>query len=170
MRYKVGDKVVIRDDLKSGRNYGYLYCNTHMVKLRGRTEQIKRVTTNESYLLEGDFDSWFFTDEMIDHEATAKLNEVKPVDLLETGMVVQLNNGEVMLVLTGDLKTILYGNQNKALVGINFWTKIKGNYNPNLDNQYYPDLSIDRIYKRDVCEFSSMLQIDRYCELIWERP
>jgi hypothetical protein len=64
MKYKVGDKVKIREDLIAGRNYGYHLFMPEMIPLRGQVATIA-CCENYGYLLEGGTD-WVWTDEMIE--------------------------------------------------------------------------------------------------------
>lgn len=43
MKYKVGDKVKIREDLKSGKNYGKVYCNDSMPDMAGKIVTIQGI-------------------------------------------------------------------------------------------------------------------------------
>lgn len=75
MRYKVGDKVVIRKDLVSERYYHYensmeeLFFNIHMYKLCGKTYVITEITDSvlDEYLLSIDDEevSWYFNNAML---------------------------------------------------------------------------------------------------------
>lgn len=107
MRYKVGDKVVIRKDLEYNTNYcmennlnEWSYFTHGMCSYTGEQEIYS--TKDERYQLSSDTDNqkYNFTDGMIDHEATAKLHEVKPKQLLKNGSVVVLRDGSRYLILT----------------------------------------------------------------------
>jgi hypothetical protein len=67
MRYKEGDKVVIVSEVGGLRVY-------EMIRHLGRTMTISKVCTYYYRLLE-DTSLWPWDDNMIDHEATAKLSE-----------------------------------------------------------------------------------------------
>lgn len=74
MKYKVGDKVYLRDDLEDGNIYDGLNWTTKMLK--GQIATIQSVTNNDYTLKES---SWIYgyNDKMIDHEKTKGLNKVK---------------------------------------------------------------------------------------------
>lgn len=75
MRYKVGDRVVIRKDLVSGRHYHYensmggLFFNSHMYKLCGKTCVITGITDPvlDEYFLSIDDEEvpWYFNNTML---------------------------------------------------------------------------------------------------------
>ena len=82
MRYKVGDKVVIVKNKVTGMNN-----SGEMNHWLGKTMTIKRITESQ-YLhykmvedsSDGFGDGWSWSDNMIDHEATAKLHKGKPMN------------------------------------------------------------------------------------------
>lgn len=75
MRYKVGDRVVIRKDLVSGWYYHYensmgrLFFNSHMYKLCGKICVVTRITdlVLDEYFLSIDDEevSWYFNNAML---------------------------------------------------------------------------------------------------------
>lgn len=63
MKYKVGDKVKIREDLHEG--YGYkLFCSNDMVLYKGKTVTIEKVFDGYYYIKEDLM--WCWTDDMIE--------------------------------------------------------------------------------------------------------
>lgn len=64
MKYKVGDRVIIRGDLKSGQNYGACAFVNAMEKLKGKISTIIEVCDNH-YKLKEDEVNYYWTDEMI---------------------------------------------------------------------------------------------------------
>ena len=73
MKYKVGDKVIVRRNLKDGLEYGGVYCNCSMVTLGGRVGTIRRVSTagiGAYKLYEYD---WWWSDEMLEPICTEKI-------------------------------------------------------------------------------------------------
>lgn len=63
MRYKVGDKVRVRSDLKAGKYYGFLTFVDEMKQFEGKVLTIYKVL-DYSYILEGNCFRW--TDEMLE--------------------------------------------------------------------------------------------------------
>ena len=73
MKYKVGDKVRVRRNLKDGLEYGGVYCNCSMVTLGGKVVTIRRVSTagiGAYKLYEYD---WWWSDEMLEPICTEKI-------------------------------------------------------------------------------------------------
>ena len=65
-KYKIGDKVKVRSDLRQGDRYGGMYVLIDMVKYRGKTVTIDRVERNgEYYGIEGHADT-FWTNDMFE--------------------------------------------------------------------------------------------------------
>lgn len=75
MKYKVGDKVRIREDLVMGGNYGDSVAVDDMVDMGGNVVTIERVG-NLGYYIEEDPDGYCWTDEMfeglVEEELTAE--------------------------------------------------------------------------------------------------
>lgn len=69
MKYKVGDKVRVRNDLKVNNNYGdYVYCG-NMPFFKGKTVTIKAVTDfkyDKHYLITEDDGRYYWTDKMFE--------------------------------------------------------------------------------------------------------
>lgn len=70
MRYKVGDRVWLRDDLENEICYGKYFWVTE--KKKDCIVTIKRVYSVSYDIIE---DSWLYTEEMIDHKKTARLRK-----------------------------------------------------------------------------------------------
>lgn len=66
MRYKVGDKVRIREDLVMGGNYGGSVAVDDMIDLCGSVVTIERVGAAFGYCIEEDPDDYCWTDEMFE--------------------------------------------------------------------------------------------------------
>ena len=74
MRYKAGDKVVLKSDLKEWEDYGEYTLQDDMAKNIGQVVKIAFICIDGYELADG---TEFCTDEMIDHEATEELNKNK---------------------------------------------------------------------------------------------
>jgi hypothetical protein len=75
-KYKIGDKVRIREDLKGGERYNDVYCNDEMAKLAGKIVTIDDIDMEGDYRIEEDIDCYWWSEEMFatyfpeDEEAT----------------------------------------------------------------------------------------------------
>lgn len=90
MRYKVGDYVTIRKDLKDGNGLS-LYVNPKMLKYAGKAYRIKGIKYEDRYVLDlpcSDHE-WHWTDDMLEDAA-------KPV--YRDGDIVQTQNGNYYLI------------------------------------------------------------------------
>ena len=81
MKYKVGDKVKIREDLVTDELYDKCFFNKNMQKFRGSILTIKKIVNIDPienpvyvYKVEEDYDNWSFTDSMI--EGLVKENKI----------------------------------------------------------------------------------------------
>lgn len=69
MLYKVGDNVIVREDLETWKQYTNsngsrgIRANQTMVGYGGRSFKIKKIKSGR-YLLEDDEHGWYWTDEM----------------------------------------------------------------------------------------------------------
>ena len=81
MKYKVGDKVKIRKDLKAGSVYGSCYVTQEMHNLRGKIAHITEVNKYGEYCIDLDNSEYLWIDEMfedVDMEVQ-KMNKHKRV-------------------------------------------------------------------------------------------
>ncbi|MBR5291689.1 MAG: hypothetical protein IKU32_02105 [Clostridia bacterium] len=72
MKYKVGDKVRVRKDLRVGSAYDHWLVVDAMMKYRGMTVTIAAVGFN-FYRIEGDGAGWSWTDEMLEPACAEKI-------------------------------------------------------------------------------------------------
>ena len=63
MKYKVGDKVRVREDLIAEELYGKDVFVSEMTSFKGQTVTIKKIQDNK-YLIEEDLEDWYWTEEM----------------------------------------------------------------------------------------------------------
>ena len=65
MKYKVGDKVKVREDLEMGKTYGELTFSTQMREYKGQIVTIE-TADDDGYQIEEDELNWYWTDEMLE--------------------------------------------------------------------------------------------------------
>ncbi len=82
MKYKVGDKVIVRSDLVVDTKYGFDTFIDDMTSSKGKQVTIKEVN-NDRYLIEEDNGKWNWTDEMLE-----------PVEPFNVGDVVYDGSGK----------------------------------------------------------------------------
>lgn len=160
MIYKVGDKVVLKDGSKF---YNTDYSNQIATIIGIR----KWERLPDDYNIDLD-ERWCVDDDMIDHEATAKLNEVKPRQLLKTGMVVEYENGHKALVIIGELRSELYGDQSMMFVSNDGF--MNGTSYDELLKSSYGIYNIDKIYKPIIHGLGGTFNNCNDSNLIWQRP
>ena len=64
MKYKIGDKVLVRPDLEEGETYGIEVAMSDMLFFRGKIVTIEHVYHPYCYRIKEDPDQWHWTDEM----------------------------------------------------------------------------------------------------------
>lgn len=81
MKYNVGDKVRIREDLVMGGNYGCSIAVNDMVDMGGSVATIERVYEElSSYYIEEDTKSYLWTDEMF--EPVEEMSAIEALEIL----------------------------------------------------------------------------------------
>ena len=130
MKYKVGDKVRVRFDLKEGHMYGGVLCYYYMKEKAGTILTIRNICEHGEMLLSEENDIWWPFD-MVE-----PVNKTFTKSDLKTGMTVVQRNGETKLVL---LDTPLGDN----LVGDN-WVSLD-DYSDDLKFTAYDNTCIDII-------------------------
>lgn len=80
MKYKVGDKVRIREDLVMGGNYGGSVAVDDMVDMGGNVVTIGRVGEVHGYYIEEDPDDYCWTDEMF--EPVKEMSAIEALEIL----------------------------------------------------------------------------------------
>lgn len=91
MKYKVGDKVRVRTDLKLYKQYGSNVAMKEMCEAGGKIVTISKVIAGGWYKIEGG-DSPLWTDEMF---------QTSPKGLIEPGSIVECRSGEKFIYLNG---------------------------------------------------------------------
>lgn len=64
MKYKIGDKVLVRSDLEEGKKYEDEVVMSNMLYLKGKIVTIEHVDHPNCYRIKEDSDQWHWTDEM----------------------------------------------------------------------------------------------------------
>lgn len=64
MKYKIGDKVLVRSDLEEDKKYGNEVVISDMLSFRGKIVTIKHVDHPDCYRIKEDSNQWHWTDEM----------------------------------------------------------------------------------------------------------
>lgn len=64
MKYKIGDKVLVRSDLKEGKKYGDEVVMSDMLYFKGKIVTIEHIDHPNCYQIKEDPDQWYWTDEM----------------------------------------------------------------------------------------------------------
>ena len=78
MKYKVGDKVRVREDLIAGELYGKDVFASGMIPFKGQTVTIKKIQENK-YLIEEDLEDWYWTDEMFSEKVSQDFIPKEPI-------------------------------------------------------------------------------------------
>lgn len=96
-KYKVGDKVRVRKDLKANESYGNETFMPEMKKFKGKKVTIAKVHGNRYYIRE-DKNKWNYTDEMLERvEYTYEDLKKSPV-----GTKITFENGDILIKLEED--------------------------------------------------------------------
>ena len=91
MKYKVGDKVKLRDDLEVGERYGNCSFSDFMTHLKGKTVTIRKVSCGR-YQLNESFH--VVSEEMIEYVT----NKITTKDELKKGDIITLENGNKLVI------------------------------------------------------------------------
>ncbi|WP_090739363.1 hypothetical protein [Paenibacillus sp. Mc5Re-14] len=105
-KFVEGQKVMVREDLESGRNYNDLYFAESMEKYRGKEFEVLTVNCDD-YILSGDDEvvDWYFNDEMLVEAIPAP--PALPTKVLELGQIAKLEI-YVERVIVNDPATIMF--------------------------------------------------------------
>lgn len=144
MKYRVGDKVRVRSDLKEG--YGLsMYVNPKMLKHAGNTYEITRMG-GDYYVLDlpyaAEYRDWHWTDDMLEDAA-------KPI--YRNGDIVQTKNGNYYLIWNAEEK---YGVRDHGHV----YFEEDGDY------------SVVKVWEPDRKAMFTLGNLHKACgELLWEK-
>lgn len=100
MRYKIGDKVKVREDLIVGRQYGGDCFVEGMKELLGKVVEISDVFREKEYTVRGNLFGW--TDEMIEGKVKSTMTKSD----LKTGMIVTTESGQEYWVMKNNVSGI----------------------------------------------------------------
>ena len=89
MKYKVGDKVKVKEDLEIGETYGGLTFSVQMREYRGQIVTIK-TADDDSYQIEEDELNWYWTEEMLEDVEEEKMTIGQVIDNL-------MNNPDIII-------------------------------------------------------------------------
>ena len=73
MKYKIGDKVLVRSDLEEGEKYGDETFMSEMLHLKGKIVTIEHVDHPNCYRIKEDPDQWHWTNEMLDEKESEEI-------------------------------------------------------------------------------------------------
>ena len=73
MKYKIGDKVLVRPDLIEGRKYGDEVVMSDMLYFKGKIVTIEHVDHPNHYRIKEDPDQWYWTDEMFSEKESEEI-------------------------------------------------------------------------------------------------
>jgi len=119
LRYRVGDKVRVRNDLEAYKIYG-LYFNEDMAKLIGKEVTIDYVSSF-GYRIKEDGEQWLWKDEMFEdfkynYKKGTKLRRIddefsgiKKGEIITLNYDIRTNNGETGIYETSDYKGKYFG-------------------------------------------------------------
>lgn len=73
MKYKIGDKVLVRSDLEEGKTYGVEVVMSDMLFFKGKIVTIEHVDHPDYYRIKEDPDQWHWTDEMFSEKTSEEV-------------------------------------------------------------------------------------------------
>lgn len=104
MKYKVGDKVLIREDLEVGKEYGNDYFINSMLPLKGKTVTICNIDDDE-YKIKEDFQKHWWTNEMFSGKVSEDFNPKEPVS--QSILSEKESSSDIISVKTSKIKLLL---------------------------------------------------------------
>ena len=73
MKYKIGDKVLVRPDLEEGKTYGVEVFMYRMLFFKGKIVTIEHIDHPNHYRIKEDPDQWHWTDEMFSEKESEEV-------------------------------------------------------------------------------------------------
>ena len=73
MKYKIGDKVLVKSDLEEGKTYGDEVVMSDMLFFRGKIVTIEHVDHPDCYRIKEDPNQWHWTDEMFSEKSSEEV-------------------------------------------------------------------------------------------------
>ena len=104
MKYKVGDKVLVREDLAADNWYGNEIVVSGMTCLKGKIVTINKVQYDK-YEIEEDDKIWNWTDEMFSGKVSEDFNPKESVS--QNILPEEENSSDIITVKTTKLKLLL---------------------------------------------------------------
>ena len=77
MKYKVGDIVTIRQDLKLHKEYGNDSVAKNMLNFTGKKATITKIYPDRDYKIDIDDNTWYWTDQMFVDKTKSKTKKKK---------------------------------------------------------------------------------------------
>lgn len=169
-KYKVGDKVRIKEDLYEGESYGNMYFNDEMEEMCGEVVTIEEVCGG---YYEVEENGWSWTDEMFEGKVEDSMTTTTTAavaftkDDLLVGMGVLLRNGDKRIVMNTKDKGLVLG----ICVGDYFKVAELVNYNDNLENvgSLGSNFDIMKVYGLPSTHGKGGVLNPEPVEVIWER-
>ena len=110
MKFKVGDKVRIRKDLKSRERYNEISFTVEMEEYRGKVAKITKIIFN-NYKLDIDDEEWFWSDNMLEHVPNLENGDIITRRDLEKGII----TGDRIRILDNGISWIDISNYTEEL-------------------------------------------------------
>ena len=104
MKYKIGDKVRVREDLEVGKEYGNDYVINSMLSLKGKTVTICNIDDNE-YKIKEDFQKHWWTEEMFSGKVSQDFIPEESVS--QNRLPKEESSSDIITVKTTKLKLLL---------------------------------------------------------------
>lgn len=155
MKYNVGDKVRIREDLITGEQYNDLTFVPDMVQYMGKVATITHIKFEDGYGIDLDGCNWNWSDEMFeDIETQPMLNSCTPMTVADFLNHTDVEKGGLII-------TIYYPNAHfEATIGNNKINRFSELYKRFIDA--YGDMIVDEVSFdiRNDCMVVMLIKVD----------